>query len=146
VSFNLFSRTEIGSYEGIDFGNKNETWSGNFRNSLVLPWKINSQTNIRFSGPSRSAFGERDANASVNLAFSKDIFKENATISLNFSDIFNSSKFIYKTYTPNVITEGEYQRRRPNYSINFTYRFRQEKERSRSRNYNSDYGGGDYDI
>ncbi len=146
VSFNLFSRTEIGSYEGIDFGNKNETWSGNFRNSLVLPWKINSQTNIRFSGPSRSAFGERNANASVNLAFSKDIFKENATISLNFSDIFNSSKFIYKTYTPNVITEGEYQRRRPNYSINFTYRFRQEKERSRSRNYNSDYGGGDYDI
>ncbi len=76
VSFNLFSRTEIGSYEGIDFGNKNETWSGNFRNSLVLPWKINSQTNIRFSGPSRSAFGERDANASVNLAFSKDILKK----------------------------------------------------------------------
>ena len=147
LSFNLFTQTEEGVYEGIDFGNKNQSWSGNFRNSLVFPGKINSQTNVRFRGPNKSAFGERDAFASVSLAFSKDILKEHATISLNFSDVFNSSKFIYKTYTPNVITAGEYQRGRPNYSINFTYRFRQEKERQRRRDNNrEDFGGGDFEI
>jgi hypothetical protein len=146
ISFNVFSRTDVGTFDDLDIGNTNKTWTGNFRNSWVLPGKINSQTNIRFIGSNKSAFGERDAYANVSLAFSKDILKENATISLNFSDVFNGNIYVYKTFTPNVTTAGEFQRRRPNYSINFTYRFRQEKERQRERRYNGSNDGGDYGI
>ena len=61
--------------------------------------------------------------------------KEKATLNLNFSDVFNTQIYKWETFTTNVITNGEYQRRKPVYRLTFTYRFRQEKERQR--------GGGD---
>ena len=62
---------------------------------------------------------------------SKDLFNENATLNLNFSDVFNTQIFKWKTITKNTATTGEYQRRKPVYKLTFTYRFRQEKERQR---------------
>ena len=146
LSFNIFRSVEKGQYEDLNFDNENESWSGNFRNNLNLIGDINSQINFWFQGPSQSAFGSRKAFGGLNLAFSKDLFNENATINLNFSDVFNTQIYRWKAFTENVITNGEYQRRKPVYRITFTYRFRQEKERQR-RGGGDDYGdGGGYEL
>jgi len=140
-SFNLFKSVEKGEYDNLNFDNENESWSGNFRNNLTLFGNLNTQINLWFQGPSQSAFGSRKAFGGVNLGISKDLFNENATLNINFSDVFNTQIYKWNTFTTNVATRGEYQRRKPVYRLTFTYRFRQEKERQRREG--RDYGGDD---
>ena len=83
----------------------------------------------------------------TDLALSKDILNENATINFRFSDLFNTGKYDYQTITPVAITDGVYQRREPTYTLTFTYRFRQEKNRQRSRRGSYEQGDfGDFEL
>lgn len=140
IGVNVFKSVETGEYEGQIFDNKNESWTGNFRNNLSLPGKINTQINIWFRGPSRSAFGNRKSFGGTNVGISKDILNDNATLNLNFSDVFNTSIYRWKSFTQNIMTSGEYQRRKPIYRVTFTYRFRQEKDRQKG---GEGYGQGE---
>jgi hypothetical protein len=118
--------------------NENGSWSGNFRNNLKLPWDINTQINIRYMGAQESAYGSRKGYSSTSVGLSKDILDNNATINLNFNDVFNSGIWRWSSFTETIFTDAEYQRRKPFYKITLTYRFRQEKDRQRR-------GGDDYD-
>ncbi|NCG03760.1 MAG: TonB-dependent receptor [Bacteroidetes bacterium] len=147
LSFNLFRRVETGTYEGLSFDNENESWTGNLRNNLTLFGDINTQINVFFRGPSQLAFGRRKSFGGLNLGLSKDLFKENATLNLNFSDVFNTQIFRWESFTENITTKGEYQRRKPFYKVTFTYRFRQDKERQRREGGGDNYGdGGGYEL
>jgi outer membrane receptor protein involved in Fe transport len=141
ISFNIFKSIDKGTYENLVLDNENESWSGNFRNNLKLPWEINTQVNIWYVGPQESAYGNRKGFGGVSLGLSKDILNDNATINLNFNDVFNNSIYRWNTFTENISTVAEYQRRKPYYKLTFTYRFRQEKDRQRRGGGN--YGGGE---
>ena len=142
ISFNIFRSVDKGTYENLVLDNTNESWSGNFRNNLNLPWDINTQINVWYVGGQQSAFGNRKAFGGTSVGISKDILKNNATINLNFSDVFNTSIYRWNTLTDSVATTAEYQRRRPVYKLTFTYRFKQEKESSRRGGENYGDGGG----
>ena len=146
ISFNLFRSIETGAYEELKFDNENESWSGNFRNNLTLFGNLSTQINVFFRGPSQSAFGSRKAFGGANIGLSKDLFNENATLNLNFSDVFNTQIYKWKTFTENTITSGEYQRRKPVYRLTFTYRFRQEKERQGRERSGDGYGGDGFEL
>ena len=141
ISFNIFKSIDKGTYENLVLDNENESWSGNFRNNLKLPWEINTQVNVWYVGPQESAYGNRKGFGGVSLGLSKDILNDNATINLNFNDVFNNSVYRWNTFTESISTVAEYQRRKPYYKLTFTYRFRQEKDRQRRGAGN--YGGGE---
>ena len=141
LSFNIYKTIDKGTYENLVLDNENESWSGNFRNNLKLPWDINTQINIRYLGPQKSAYGSRKGFSSTSLGLSKDILNNDATINLNFNDVFNTGIWRWSSFTETIFTEAEYQRRKPFYKITFTYRFRQEKERQKRGN--GDYGGSE---
>jgi outer membrane receptor protein involved in Fe transport len=141
ISFNIFKSIDKGTYENLVLDNENESWSGNFRNNLKLPWEINTQVNVWYVGPQESAYGNRKGFGGVSLGLSKDILNDNATINLNFNDVFNNSVYRWNTFTESISTVAEYQRRKPYYKLTFTYRFRQEKDRQRRGGDN--YGGGE---
>jgi outer membrane receptor protein involved in Fe transport len=141
ISFNIFKSIDKGTYENLVLDNENESWSGNFRNNLKLPWEINTQVNVWYVGPQESAYGNRKGFGGVSLGLSKDILNDNATINLNFNDVFNNSIYRWNTFTESISTVAEYQRRKPYYKLTFTYRFRQEKDRQRRGGGN--YGGGE---
>ena len=138
ISINLFKTIDKGMYENLVLDNENGSWSGNFRNNLKLPWDINTQINIRYMGAQESAYGSRKGYSSTSVGLSKDILDNNATINLNFNDVFNSGIWRWSSFTETIFTDAEYQRRKPYYKITLTYRFRQEKNRQRR-------GGDDYD-
>ena len=142
ASVNFFRRVEEGSYQGIPYDTDNTSWSGNLSNSYRLPFAIQSQFSVRYRGPNESSFGKSKGFLYTDLALSKDIFNDDATINLRFSDLFNTGKYDYQTITPVAVTDGIYQRREPTYTITFTYRFRQEKNRQRGRR--GSYGQGDF--
>jgi hypothetical protein len=74
----------------------------------------------------------------MNLAFSKDLFKEKASVAFNIRDVFNSSvsrnRIESNTFT--AIQEIQFRGGRT-YNLSFTYRFNQKKKIERNG------GGGD---
>jgi len=141
ASVNFYKSIEKGSYQGVRYDSDNASWSGNFSNSYRLPFSIQSQFSLRYRGPNDSAFGKSKGFLYTDLALSKDILNEDATLNFRFSDLFNTGKYDYQTTTSLAVTNGIYQRREPTYTLTFTYRFRQEKNRQR-RGSNSYKQGG----
>ena len=141
ASVNFYRRVEEGNYQAMSYDIDNTSWSGNLSNSYLLPFAIQSQFSVRYRGPSESSFGISKGFLYTDLALSKDIFNDNATLNLRFSDLFNTAKYDYQTTTPVAVTDGIYQRREPTYTLTFTYRFRQDKKRQSGRR--GSYEGGD---
>ena len=143
ASFNYFGFETVGKYNGIDFGNKNSSWSTRFNARVTLPGKIQWQTRMSYRGPQVNAQSTRDGMFGANLAFSKDLFKDNGTLVLNISDVFNSRKRQGYSYTPNSETYGEFQWRQRQTSLSFVYRFNQKKnQRPRVPQQNNEFEGG----
>lgn len=145
LSFNYFKFETDGSFEGIDYGASNESYFGRFSSNVILPWKIQWQTNAFYRGPRQNAQTETDPIASLDLAFSKDILNENATISLNVRDVFNSRRRDQFTVTDNFTSNSSFQWRERQITATLVYRFNQQKRDQNRRGGDSDddgeYGG-----
>ncbi|KAG1648243.1 Fumarate hydratase class II [Nymphon striatum] len=83
------------------FDADNFTWFSRLSAKLPLPGKIDFQANANYRGPSQNAQSKNKGILSTNLAFSKDVIKDKATLSLNVSDLFNSRKRRSETRTDN---------------------------------------------
>ncbi|MCL7753358.1 TonB-dependent receptor [Polaribacter sp. Z022] len=134
-----------------NFDTKNNSWFTRFDAKITLPWDIQSQTRIFYRGPKSDAQSDVKGILSANLAFSKDILKDKATLVLNVSDVFNSRKYQVLSYAPSRenptnITDQTFQRRIRQVSLNFSYRFNQKKnQRKRNTGPREDTGGdGDF--
>ncbi|WCO03310.1 TonB-dependent receptor domain-containing protein [Psychroserpens ponticola] len=134
TNFNFFqSETEGVTPNGLDLGNKNSSWFVRLNNKYTLPGNIDWQTRLFYTGPrSEDSQNDRDALFSATLAFSKDLFKDKASIAFNVSDVFNSRKRNQTTTTPTFTSESEFQWRERSFNLSFTYRFNQKKKRERS--------------
>ena len=142
-SFNFYGFETIGEYNNIDFGNKDSNWSTRFNARVTLPANIQWQTRLSYRGGQKNAQSTRDGIFSANLAFSKDLLKDNGTMVLNISDVFNSRKRTGYSYTPNSSTYGEMQWRQRQVSLSFVYRFNQKKNQKQSRQrQNNDFEEG----
>jgi len=138
-SFNFFKSVTDGEYNNISYDSDDVSWFTRMVSRVTLPGEIDWQTTGFYMGPSEGAQSKRDGMLSVNLAFSKDIFKENATVALNVSDLFNTRKRSSTSYSPTTKSVGEFQWRQRQIMLNFTYRFNQKKKRERSQ---GGYDGG----
>lgn len=137
-SFNYFKFISDGQFNGRDFGAENESFFGRFSSKIDLPWKVQWQTNAFYRGPRENAQTKTDPIASLDLAFSKDFLNDNATISLNVRDLFNSRKRQQFTVTDEFTSNSEFQWRERQITMTVVYRFNQNKRQSRGGN--QDYG------
>jgi outer membrane receptor protein involved in Fe transport len=140
-SFNFYSYKTKGSYNNISYGANDVSWFTRLNSKVTLPGKIDWQTRAMYRGPRKTAQSDRKGIYIVNLAFSKDVLKEKATLSLNVRDLFNTRKRKSTDYTPTTISTGEFQWRERQILLNFTYRFNQKKKRERTEGSYND--GGD---
>ncbi|WP_103866895.1 TonB-dependent receptor domain-containing protein [Aquimarina sp. I32.4] len=143
-NFNAFHNSVQGEHNGENLDAENFSWFARLSNKITLPAKINWQTNMMYVGPNKTAQNESKAVFSTNLAFSKDFFKEKASLTFNISDVFNSRKRMSTSTTPTFISENEFQWRERNFNLSFTYRFNQKKKRQRSQrefNGNNEFEG-----
>lgn len=156
-NFNFFSNQTDGEYtfiqpatdlapssvEVIDLDNKATSWFTRVTSKVTLPYKIDWQTNFTYNGAQKTAQGESKGIASANLGFSKDLFKEKATLALNVQDLFNSRKRINETFLEDVSNSySEMQWRERTITLSFTYRFNKKKnEKERPQRRSEDDGG-----
>ncbi|NQY05945.1 MAG: TonB-dependent receptor [Flavobacteriaceae bacterium] len=146
-SFNFFKFTTDGDFSYVNtagetitqnFDNSNSSWTARFNSRVRLPGEIDWQTRLFYRGAQVNAQSESEGIFSTNLAFSKDLFKEKATLSFNVSDLFNSRKRRARNFTPSTVADNEFQWRERQFTLNFIYRFNQKKKRQRPQR---DYGG-----
>ncbi len=129
-SFNFFNMARDGN--NIVSNSNNNSWNTRFTSRVKLPLKIDWQTTFNYRGPNENFQSTIKGISSVNLALSKDLFKESATLSLNVSDLFNTRKRRSTTSIANFSTiYSEFQWRERVIRLNFTYRFNQKKKRQR---------------
>lgn len=143
--FNLFNVTSTGDYTNpttnqvTNFDFVNTSYFIRLNQKITLPGKTDLQINTNYFGPSQNAQSTREGIFSLNLAASKDFFNEKASLSLNFSDVFNSRISRRITNIPNVLNQiAEFQWREPQFRVSFVYRFNQKKKPNRG---NRDNGG-----
>ena len=146
-NFNLFNSSTRGDFEGQNFDADNLSWFVRLNNKYTLPGNIDWQTRLFYRGPSETAQSKNKGIFSTDLAFSKDLFKDKASIAFNIRDVFNSRKFRSDNFTDTFNNYGEFQRRVRSFNLAFTYRFNQKKKRERSgRGGGNGGGGGDFDF
>ena len=153
-NFNAFRNETQGDYSYVDFlgntivqnfDNVALTWFARINSKITLPFKIDWQTNGTYNAPQTNAQGRSLGVASMNLAFSKDILKDKATIAFNVSDVFNSRKRIMETIIPNVVNSySEMQWRERQVMLTFTYRFNKQKNERDRQPRREDGGGEEY--
>lgn len=133
---NFFQQSVRGDYSYVDylgntvnqnFDNDTFTFTGRINSRITLPYKIDWQTNFMYNAPQTTAQGKVLGNGSVNMALSKDVLKDKATIALNVSDLFNSRKHMIETNLPLAKSYSEMQWRERTVNLSFTYRFNQTK-------------------
>lgn len=136
-NFNFFRNETVGEYNYINSANENVNinldniatgWFTRVNSKITLPFKIEWQMNATYNAPQKNFQGKSLGVLSANTALSKDILKDQATISLNVSDIFNSRKRINETNIANVLNSySEMQWRERQINLSFTYRFNKKK-------------------
>jgi len=146
--FNLYNVKTDGDYlnpttnvsQNFDF--ENTAFFIRLNQKITLPSKIDLQVNSNYRGPNRNAQTESKGVFSMNLAASKDILKEKASISVNFSDVFNSRISQRTTSLPGFLEQySEFQWREPQFTVSLVYRFNQKKKTNRDNR--EDNGGGE---
>ncbi|WP_461532736.1 TonB-dependent receptor [Sinomicrobium sp.] len=139
TSFNIFRSKTDGEFNGVDYGTENTSWFSRLSANITLPADIRWQTTGFYRGPSKTAISERKGMFGLNLAFSKDLIEDKATLFLNVSDLFNSRKRRSYTFTDDFTSDSENQWRERQITLSFTYRFNQPKKRERG----GGFGRGD---
>lgn len=145
-SFNFFQFNTEGEFNGRDYSAKNTSWFARFSSKVTLPSKIDWQTNAFYRAARQSAQGENQGIFSLDLAFSKEIFNDNATISLNVRDLLNSRKGKSLTTTDTYRRYREFQWRQRQINLSFMYRFNQQKRRNDRRKNQNGIGDDDFDF
>ena len=141
ANFNLYRSAIKGNYKGLSYDSENLGWFVRLNNKYTLPRNIEWQTRLSYSGPTVDAINRREGIFSSNVAFSKDLFKEKASITLNINDLFNTQRRNLESNTPTFYSDGYYRWRVRSYSLSFTYRFNQVKKRPKQGQYGSDITG-----
>ncbi|MDP3352380.1 MAG: outer membrane beta-barrel family protein [Flavobacteriaceae bacterium] len=141
-SFNMFQSITEGDYNGRSYDSKDVNTISRFSSRITLPKKIDFQTTLMYRGPQEGAFSSSKGMFSANVAFSKEVMKDNGTLSFNISDVFNTRKRQMNSVTDRTITYSEFQWRQRQFMLNFTYRLNQKKKPQRPQN----GGGGEEEI
>ena len=141
ANFNLYRSAIKGNYNGLSYDSENLGWFVRLNNKYTLPGNIEWQTRLSYSGPRIDAVNRREGVFSSNMAFSKDLFNEKASISLNINDLLNTQRRNLESTTPTFYSNGYYRWRVRSFSLSFTYRFNQRKKRPEQGQYGSNFSG-----
>ena len=145
-NFNLYQNKVEGTYNDIVYDNKNVSWSFRLNNKLTLPGKIEWQTRMNVRGPNETAVSKSEGDFSIDLAFSKELFNDNATLSLNIRDLLDQRGWRNETFNENFYNDFEFRWSQRSATLNLTYRFNQKKNQNRRQRRGGNYDNGAFDF
>ena len=146
ASFTINSSSIRGQYEEQNFDSDDTNWSSRFNGFFRLPKEYSLQFFGFVRGPSESAFSKRKAFGFVTGAIQKSLLDKKGTLSLKFSDLFNTSQWRYEAFQDSFYRKGEGRWREPTYVLTFSYRFNDNKYKQRRKNIRRNQGDSNQGV
>ena len=143
ASFTINTSSLRGQYEDQNFDSDNTNWSSRFNGFIRLPKDYSLQFFGFVRGPSETAFSKRKAFGFVTGAIQKSLLEKKGTLSLKFSDLFNTSKSRSESFRDSFYRKGVGRWRMPTYVLTFSYRFNDNKYKQRKKNIRKDRSGSE---
>ncbi len=140
--FNFYRSITSGEYEGQDLSSDDYSWNARLNSKLRFPSNIDFQTIFFYRAPEETTQGLRKAFYMLNMAASKDVFKNKGTITFNVQDVLNTRRFRMIIDQPDLYSENENRWSERSYTLTFVYRLNQKKKNGREGR-SSDSMGGD---
>lgn len=144
---NLFGYKRTGYYEEInvekdpvtgvetekvdpqDFSGDGFSSRGRLSSNFTLPADFKIQVAGNYMGSIKTAQQKIEDNLSMDFSLSKDLFKKQATLTLNIRDVFNSRKREMTQYGADYINYESMRWMKRSLNLSFTYRFKKTNEK-----------------
>ncbi|TDE18269.1 outer membrane beta-barrel family protein [Dyadobacter psychrotolerans] len=130
-SLNFFRAITDGTEVDQSFKSDTYSWFVRMTSRFTL-WKT---TDLQFRGnyeaPQQTPQGRREALSTLDLAASRDILKNNGTLTLSVIDVFNSRRFRSITEGANFYTRNNSQGRLRQINLTLNYRLHQAKKKAK---------------
>lgn len=127
---NFFYSEVSGQLEGRSFTNENYSWTLSLMSNWSIPGWFSTQIAANYWGPRIIPQGIIRPVFGMNIGMRRNILNNQATVSLNLSDAFNSRKFSLETNGTDFFQEREFYRESRVLTLALTYRFRDFRERN----------------
>lgn len=121
--FNYYAFEDNGSYENQLFDYSDSNWFMRLNSRANLPKDLAMQVSFNYQGENRSAQTTRKGNYYMDIALSKNLLANEATITFNAQNIFNSRQTEWTTLGDAFYFEGNRQSIGARFNLSFTYRF-----------------------
>jgi outer membrane receptor protein involved in Fe transport len=128
---NIFRNVIKGNYEGQDLGADSYSWFGRIGSRITFWKNADLQTRLNYRAPVDIPLGQQKAQYIVDIAFSKDFWKNNATFTLAARDLFNSRRRNTELLTDTYYQRVDQQWRRAPIVATFSYRLNMKKDRKK---------------
>ncbi|NIJ53130.1 outer membrane receptor protein involved in Fe transport [Dyadobacter arcticus] len=128
-SFNFFRAITDGTSLDEDFQSDTYSWFVRAMSRFTLWKSTDVQLRGNYEAPQQTPQGRRKALATLDLAATRDILKNNGTLTLSVIDVFNSRKFRSITEGPNFYARNSSQGRLRQINLTLNYRLHQAKKK-----------------
>ncbi|WP_425504288.1 TonB-dependent receptor domain-containing protein [Rhabdobacter roseus] len=131
-SLNFFRAIIDGGNLDTQLQSDTYSWLARATSRLTLLKTTDVQLRGNYEAPQLTPQGKRKAIATLDLAASRDVLRNNATLTLSVLDVFNSRRFRSITEGPNFFTETNSQGRLRQVNLTFNYRLHQTKKNTKA--------------
>lgn len=127
ASLNLFQARVDGSNILAAYRTQTTSWFARQTSRFSLKNELDIQVRMNYEAPQRLVQGSRKGFFHTDLALSKDLLAQKASLTLNVLDVFNSRKVHYTFTGPGFRTEAMIGFRPRQVNLTLAYRIRQAK-------------------
>ena len=142
-SANFFRSIVNGENLGENFYADTYSWFARANSRMDLK-VVDFQAMFNYRAPAKTTQGRREAYSYLDLALTRDVFKDKGTLSLKVSDVFNTRRYRSTSEGENFYIDRQYRRSVTQVILGFTYRLNQEKRKGGDREGRSDEGGDEF--
>ncbi len=129
---NLFRNIIEGNYLGKDVGADSYSWFGRIGSRFSFWNNADLQLRLNYRAPVDIPQGRQKEQYIVDIAFSKDFLKNNATFTLAARDLFNSRRRNTEIFSDGFYQRVDQQWRRAPIIATLSYRLNTKKEKKKS--------------
>ncbi|GAB4406583.1 MAG: outer membrane beta-barrel family protein [Bacteroidia bacterium] len=144
VNANFFRAITDGRNLGQSFQSDTYTWTARLNSKFILWKKTDLQLRGNYEAPQLMPQGRRQPIYFFDLAMSRDLLKNNATLTLSVNDVLNSRRWRSIITGDNFYTSSDMQWRVRQVNLTFSYRLNQSKRQARRSGGDFEGGGGDF--
>jgi len=140
-SFNFYRSMIDGGNLGESFQSDNYAWFTRGTSRFTVFKNTDLQVRFDYRAPEQTTQGSRKAMYSIDLGASRDILKQQGTLTLSVRDLLNSRRMRYISEGDNFYANGDFQWRARQITLTLNYRLNQAKQRGNDKKRDEDGGG-----